>query len=102
MHAEEWCVVYLYFLKTKDGKLTKFPFLGMTTTAIFLERLARNRLTRVVEGKISGLSQQDCRDQQTLLAKVLGMDGDDTTQAMDHGDFKPDNIIVDEEYNIKG
>lgn len=21
---------------------------------------------------------------------------------MDHGDFKPDNVIVDEEYNIKG
>ena len=68
----------------------------------FLERLAKNRLTRVAEGKIPGLSQQDCRDQQALLAKVLGMEGDDTTQAMDHGDFKPDNIIVDEEYNIKG
>lgn len=33
---------------------------------------------------------------------MLGPEGKDTTLAMDHGDFKSDNIIVDERYNIKG
>jgi Ser/Thr protein kinase RdoA (MazF antagonist) len=49
-----------------------------------------------------GLSEHDCADQQALLAAVLERDGEDTAMAMDHGDFKPDNVIVDDEYNIKG
>ncbi len=69
---------------------------------MYLERLAANRLARVTEGKMPNLSKQDCVDQQALLAAVLGPDGEDTALAMDHGDFKPDNVIVDEEYNIKG
>ncbi|KAK5651099.1 hypothetical protein OQA88_13281 [Cercophora sp. LCS_1] len=75
---------------------------GVATAAAYLKRLAANRLTRVTEGKMPGLSEQDCADQQALLAAVLGPDGEDTALAMDHGDFKPDNVIVDEEYNIKG
>jgi hypothetical protein len=56
----------------------------------------------VESNKIAGLSLQDCFDQQALLLTVLGEDGDNMTLAMDHGDFKPDNIIVDENYRIKG
>jgi hypothetical protein len=55
-----------------------------------------------MEGKIPGLSLQDCADQRALLDAVLGADGYDTALAMDHGDFKPENIIVDAEYNIQG
>lgn len=95
-------MVRIYLCFEIETKLTGFPFLGVVTTAAFLERLAKTRLTRVIEGKIPGLSQQDCRDQQALLATILGPEGKDTTLAMDHGDFKPDNIIVDERYNIKG
>jgi len=61
-----------------------------------------NRRTRVNEGKLPGLSLQDCLDQRTLLGQVLGADGEDTALAMDHGDFKPGNIIIDDEYNILG
>ena len=44
----------------------------------------------------------DCRDQHALLDVVLGPDIEDTFQAVDHGDLKPNNIVVDAEYNIKG
>ena len=67
-----------------------------------MERLAKSRLARVMEDKIPGLSLQDCWDQRALLATVLEPEGEDTALAIDHGDFKPDNVIVDEEYNIKG
>ena len=76
--------------------------LGIVTAAKYLERVAANRLTRVVEAQIPGLSEQDCTDQHALIAAVLGPDTDDTALAMDHGDFKLDNIVVDDEYNIKG
>ncbi|KAF2462932.1 uncharacterized protein BDR25DRAFT_247028 [Lindgomyces ingoldianus] len=74
---------------------------GSTATAYF-ERLAGNRRTRVEEGRIPGLSLQDCADQRALLDAVLGADRDDTALAMDHGDFKPENVIIDAEYNIQG
>lgn len=61
----------------------------------------RNTRTRVIEGKLPALSEQDCIDQKALLDGVLGKDRDNTLFAMDHGDIKPGNIIVDEEYNIK-
>lgn len=68
----------------------------------YFERLAKNRRTRVEEVKIPALSLKDCADQRALLDAVLGADRDDTALAMDHGDFKPENIIVDADYNIQG
>ncbi len=76
--------------------------LGPTTATAYFERLIENRRTRVSEGKLPGLSLQDCLDQHTLLDQVPGAEGEDTTLAMDHGDFTPGNIIIDDEYNIQG
>ena len=76
--------------------------LGVAATAAFLGRLVNTHLARVTEGKIPGLSQENCRDKQLLLATVLGSEGKDTTLAMEHGDFKLYNVIVDRRYNIKG
>ncbi|KAK3045709.1 hypothetical protein LTR09_012743 [Extremus antarcticus] len=73
-----------------------------STTTEFFERLLRNRRSRVEQFKFADLSLQDCLDQQALLSTILGADGSDTALAMDHGDFKPENIIVDQEYNVKG
>ncbi|KAI1733646.1 kinase-like domain-containing protein [Xylaria scruposa] len=73
---------------------------GSTTATAFFERHLENRRARVREGRISGLSEQDCFDQQALLGRVLGRDQDSTVFAIDHGDIKPDNIIVDENYDI--
>ncbi|KND86390.1 hypothetical protein TOPH_08994 [Tolypocladium ophioglossoides CBS 100239] len=72
-----------------------------TTATTFFERQLKNRRTRVREGRIPGLSEQDCLDQQALLDRVLGQDRNSTVFAMDHGDIMPGNIIVDEKYNIK-
>ncbi|OAA35198.1 hypothetical protein NOR_08121 [Metarhizium rileyi] len=71
-----------------------------TTATTFFERRLKNRRTQVREGKIPGVSEQDCGDQQALLDAVLGQDRNCTIFAMDHGDIKPGNIIVDEKYNI--
>lgn len=39
--------------------------------------------------------------QQALLDHVLVSDRDSPVFAMDHGNIQPQNIIVDENYNIK-
>ncbi|KAK4064393.1 hypothetical protein Trihar35433_7910 [Trichoderma harzianum] len=72
-----------------------------TSAATFFQRRVKNRSTQVREGKISGLSEEDCINQQALVCQVLGQDQHDTAFAVEHGDIRPDNIIVDEDYNIK-
>ncbi|KEY64858.1 hypothetical protein S7711_10779 [Stachybotrys chartarum IBT 7711] len=69
----------------------------------FFHRVIRNRRTRVLSGKLPDLSMKDCDDQEVLLASVAQECQTGFTQrevAMDHGDIKPDNIIVDDKYNI--
>ncbi|KAG8418877.1 hypothetical protein J3459_011933, partial [Metarhizium acridum] len=72
-----------------------------TTATDFFERRIKNQLRRVKDGKLPGLTEKDCLDQLALLSKVLGVDGSSKLFAMDHGDMKSANIIVDEENNIK-
>ena len=60
-----------------------------------------NRLRRVQGGRISGLSEKDCVDQRAFLDQVLGDSGNSTDFAIDHGDIKPGNIIIDEKCEIK-
>jgi serine/threonine protein kinase len=57
----------------------------------------------VLEGEIPGLFEEDCNAQRALLPLVLDVNGGREHEreiAMDHGDIKPENIIVDDEYNI--
>ncbi|KAI0440989.1 hypothetical protein F4803DRAFT_444085 [Xylaria telfairii] len=72
-----------------------------TTAKAYFERLLKNRRARVREGTILGISNQDCVDQQGFLDHVLGREQDNTVFAMEHGDLKPDNFIVDDQYNIQ-
>lgn len=74
---------------------------GLTTATAFFGRRMDNRLRRVQQGSIPGLTPKDCLNQQALLDQVLDGDGNSTVFAMDHGDIKPGNIIVDEKYNIR-
>lgn len=54
-----------------------------------------NQLGRARDGKLPGITEEDCLDQLALLPKVLGDDGQSMLFAVDHGDLKPANIIVD-------
>jgi serine/threonine protein kinase len=73
---------------------------GPSTATTYFERRMRNRLRRVQNGDIPELTEKDCLDQQALLDLVLGEDRNNTLFAVDHGDVKPENIIVDKDYNI--
>ncbi|KAF2971908.1 hypothetical protein GQX73_g1760 [Xylaria multiplex] len=72
-----------------------------TTAKAYFERLLKNRHIRVREGKLPDISNQDCVDQQGFLDHVLGQEQDSTIFAIEHGDLKPDNIIIDNKFNIK-
>ncbi|CCF43456.1 hypothetical protein CH063_03077 [Colletotrichum higginsianum] len=70
----------------------------------FFERIIENKRTRIRNGKLPDLCEKDCDDQKALLRQVLNINGQEGYNrrevAIDHGDLKPQNIIVDEEYNI--
>ncbi|EHK21060.1 uncharacterized protein TRIVIDRAFT_202272 [Trichoderma virens Gv29-8] len=72
-----------------------------TSAAAFFQRRMGNRLAQVREGRIPGLSEKNCIEQQALVSQVLGEDQNDTAFAVEHGDIKPNNIIIDQDYNIK-
>ncbi|KAG9249728.1 kinase-like domain-containing protein [Emericellopsis atlantica] len=74
---------------------------GSTTAMAFFGRRIGNRLRHVREGSIPRLTEKDCLDQQALLDQVLDGDRNSTVFAIDHGDIKPGNIIVDGNYNIR-
>ncbi|KAL6794110.1 hypothetical protein J3E68DRAFT_450769 [Trichoderma sp. SZMC 28012] len=84
-----------------DDNFPPQPLRGSTSAATFFQRRMKNRSTQVREGRIPGLSEEDCINQQDLVCQVLGQDQDDTAFAVEHGDIEPNNIIVDEDYNIK-
>jgi hypothetical protein len=97
-------------MHTDDSYVTSF-ITGMTfltgeagpiTAGIYYERRLGNRQKRVLNGELAGLSERDCLDQQSFLKDVLGEDGESQAFAMSHGDLNASNIIVDEQYNIKG
>lgn len=55
------------------------------------------------DGLATDLTLSDCDHQQELLPTVVGaVGGNSTVRAMDHGDLQPQNIIVDNKYNIVG
>jgi hypothetical protein len=74
---------------------------GGTATQYFW-RLTRNKLRRVRNGQLFGITEQDCFDQKNLLHQVLYPELEEAPFAIDHGDLAPLNIIVDSEYNITG
>jgi hypothetical protein len=68
----------------------------------YFSRLTENKLRRVRNGQLCGITEQDCFDQRDLLHHVLYPELEEAPFAMDHGDLAAQNIIVDSEYNITG
>jgi hypothetical protein len=61
-----------------------------------------NKIQRVSQQQLDGISMQDCLFQHNLLPAVLHPQLENAPFAMDHGDLAAQNIIVDCEYNIRG
>jgi hypothetical protein len=61
-----------------------------------------NKIRRVSQQQLDGISMQDCFSQRDLLPAVLHLQLENAPFAMDHGDLAAQNIIVDCEYNITG
>ncbi|KAM3508182.1 hypothetical protein MY11210_006844 [Beauveria gryllotalpidicola] len=64
----------------------------MTAYEYFEQKIQR-RLTRIRQGNLPELAEQDVLDQLALLPRVLGDDKDNRQFAMEHGDLKAESII---------
>ncbi|KAF9698793.1 hypothetical protein EKO04_002860 [Ascochyta lentis] len=72
------------------------------TATQYFSRLVANRLSRVRNGNLPGITVQNCSDQERLLNQVLHPELEDAPFAIDHGDLAPLNIIVDSKYKVTG
>jgi hypothetical protein len=70
--------------------------------AQYFSRLIDNKLRRAGDGKLDGITVQDCFDQKVLLDQVLYPELEHAPFAIDHGDLAPLNIIVNSEYDVTG
>ncbi|KAK3938555.1 kinase-like domain-containing protein [Diplogelasinospora grovesii] len=68
----------------------------------FFERMIDGKLGRVRSGSLPELAEQDVHDQKALLPKVLYPWLENAPFAIDHGDLRANNIIVDADHNITG
>ncbi|KAM3475268.1 hypothetical protein MY5147_003841 [Beauveria neobassiana] len=64
----------------------------MTAYEYFEQKIQR-RLTRIRQGNLPELAEQDVLDQLALLPRVLGQDRNNRLFAMEHGDLKAESII---------
>ncbi|KAM3543820.1 hypothetical protein ARSEF1564_003265 [Beauveria bassiana] len=64
----------------------------MTAYEYFEQKIQR-RLTRIRQGNLPELAEQDVLDQLALLPRVLGQDKNNRLFAMEHGDLKAESII---------
>ncbi|KAI9891145.1 MAG: hypothetical protein M1814_002988 [Vezdaea aestivalis] len=75
---------------------------GGGDSSTFCKRLIENKITRVRRGMDTEISEQDCFDQRSLLGQVLHPLLEEAPFAINHGDIKPSNIIIDAKLNIAG
>lgn len=73
----------------------------MTADGFFTDLIGR-KILRVNSGQLREISLQDCLNLQILGRKIAGKAPEITSFAISHDDLAPHNIIVDDEFNIKG
>lgn len=62
----------------------------------------RPEILRVLKGQLPGIDLRSCLLQRALVRKAVHHNTEQMLQLLSHEDLDPSNIIVDDEYNIKG
>ncbi|KAK0609274.1 hypothetical protein B0T17DRAFT_546939 [Bombardia bombarda] len=68
----------------------------------FLTDVIDRKISRVLKGQVPNMGLRSCLFQRALVAEVFETPGEPTTTLISHEDLDPSNIIVDNEFNIKG
>ncbi|OBT94441.1 hypothetical protein VE01_07189 [Pseudogymnoascus verrucosus] len=63
--------------------------------------LINRKIKRAENNKLPGAAVSECLDQQSLIAEYLIPDLDDPPCVLVHGDLTTENVIVDEDFNVK-
>lgn len=60
------------------------------------------QISRAAKGQLLGFMERDCFLHRVLAWKAVDPVTDSTQFMISHDDLAPENIIIDNEYNIKG
>ncbi|KAI9861204.1 MAG: hypothetical protein M1813_005377 [Trichoglossum hirsutum] len=73
-----------------------------TTASTHLTDSIDRKIVRVSNGQLPGIQLRDCFIQRALVPEVVHFPLEKSPTLISHEDLIPENIIVDNEYNIKG
>ncbi|OBT74311.1 hypothetical protein VF21_06877 [Pseudogymnoascus sp. 05NY08] len=71
------------------------------TATSYITTLINRKIKRAENNKLPGATVSECLDQQSLIEEFLIPDLDDTPCVLVHGDLTAENVIVDEDFNVK-
>jgi hypothetical protein len=71
------------------------------TATSYITTLINRKIKRAENNKLPGATISECLDQQSLIAEYLMPDLDDAPCVLVHGDLTAENVIVDEDFNVK-
>lgn len=60
------------------------------------------QICRAMKGQLPGATVQDCLIHRVLARTAVDPNADSCAFMISHDDLAPENIIVDDEYNIQG
>jgi hypothetical protein len=77
-------------------------YTGPTTASTHLTDSIDRKIVRVSNGQLPGIQLRDCFIQRALVPEVVHFPLEKSPTLISHEDLIPENIIIDNEYNIKG
>jgi aminoglycoside phosphotransferase (APT) family kinase protein len=93
------CFFSWFFLERTISELTLL--LGISARGEITAKMQR-KIVRAKEGRYSGGDFISCIEQMDLLKKYWIPELDHAPRVLVHGDLSPNNIIVDEHYDVQG
>ena len=79
----------------------RFTGPGETASTFLLDAVDR-KLRRIRKGQLRGVSVHDCLVQHELVHRIVHDVPEASSFVISHEDLAAQNIIVDDEFNIKG